>query len=85
TGETMTVSVPWSGRLGLTPAPSGIYRVRLHATVRGDPHEAIEQDWAIAVGAPPTPTMPAFAPLARPFAPAAVPAPGALPYTVYLG
>lgn len=85
TGEAMTVSVPWSGRLGLTLAPSGIYKVRLHATVRGDYHEAHEQDWEIAVGAPRAPAMPAFAPLPRPFEPAAVPAPGALPYTVYLG
>lgn len=85
TGEAMTVAVPWSGRLGLSPAPGGIYRVRLRATVRGDAHEEVEQDWEIAVGAPPLPAMPAFSPLARAFAPAAAPAPGALPYTVYLG
>lgn len=84
-GETMTVAVPWSGRLGARPAPSGIYRVRLHAAVRGDAHDTIEQEWEIAVGAPREPAMPAFAPLARPFEPAAAPAPGALPYTVYLG
>ncbi|MGF6272168.1 hypothetical protein ABIB38_000510 [Massilia sp. UYP11] len=85
TGEAMTVAVPWSGRLGLAPAPSGIYRVRLRATMRGDAHEEAEQDWEIAVGAPPLPAMPAFAPLPRAFQAAAVPAPGALPYTVYLG
>ena len=85
TGQTLTVAVPWSGRLGSKPAPGGIYRVRLHATVRGHLHEAIEQEWEIAVGAPRAPAMPAFAPLPRAFEPAAAPAPGALPYTVYLG
>jgi hypothetical protein len=84
-GDDMTVAVPWSGRLGLSPAPGGIYRVRLRATVRGDAHEEIEQDWEIAVGAPPLPAMPAFSPLPRAFEPAAVAAPGAPPYTVYLG
>ena len=76
TGDEMTVAVPWSGRLGLSPAPSGIYRVRLRATVRGDAHEEIEQDWEIAVGAPLLPAMPAFSPLPRAFEPAAVAAPG---------
>jgi len=88
TGETTTVTVPWSGRLGRGLAPAGIYKVRLHATVRGDDHaahEEHEQEWEIAVGTPRAPAMPAFSPLPRPFAPAAVPAPGALPYTVYLG
>lgn len=84
-GDEITVAVPWSGRLGRSVAPSGIYRVRLHASVRGDAHEAVEQDWQIAVGAPQPPAMPAFSPLPRAFAPAAVPAPNALPYTVYLG
>lgn len=84
-GEAMTVAVPWSGRLGARPAPSGIYRVRLHAALRGDAHDTIGQEWEIAVGAPREPAMPAFAPLARPFEPDAAPAPGALPYTVYLG
>jgi len=91
TGEDITVAVPWSGRLGRRAAPDGIYRVRLRASVRGDAHfaheahEAVEQDWEIAVGAPRQPAMPAFAPLPRALAAAAAPAPGALPYTVYLG
>ena len=87
TGEAMTVAVPWSGRLGRGLAPAGIYKVRLHATLRGDDHghDVQEQEWEIAVGAPREPAMPAFSPLPRPFAPAAAPAPGALPYTVYLG
>ena len=88
TSEEMTVAVPWSGRLGRGMAPAGIYKVRLHATVRGDDHgmhDPHEQEWEIAVGAPQLPAMPAFSPLPRAFEPAAVPAPGALPYTVYLG
>ena len=88
TGEAMTVAVPWSGRLGRGLAPAGIYKVRLKATVRGAgraAHESHAQEWEIAVGAPREPAMPAFSPLRRAFAPAAAPAPGALPYTVYLG
>jgi hypothetical protein len=73
----------------------GVYRVRLHAVVQG---EAVDQDWDIAVGKLQTPAMPAFAPLLdghmqghmqepipRRAQPAAAPAPGALPYTVYYG
>lgn len=84
-GAPVTVAVPWSGRFGSAPAPDGIYTVRLRASVRGDAHEVHEQEWEIAVGAPTAPVMPAFSPLPRPFEPAAVAAPGALPYTVYLG
>jgi len=84
TGEEVSVPVPWSGRLGSAPAPNGIYRVRLHAVVRGEQH-GHEQEWDIAVGAPPTPPMPVFAALARPLMPAAVAAPEGLAYTVYLG
>lgn len=84
-GSAVTVSLPWSGRLGRDEAPAGVYRVRLQAAVREEPHERVEQDWEIAVGAPPAPALPRFAPLARPFMPAAVPAPDALPYTVWLG
>lgn len=92
-----TVSVPWSGRLGRAPAPAGIYRVRLHAAVRGAGHDAhrghgvhgahdpIVQEWEIAVGAAQPPAMPAFAPLSRAGMPAARPAADALPYTIYLG
>jgi len=87
-GATVTVALPWSGRLGAAPAPAGIYRVRLRASVRGAPHEPVEQveqDWEIAVGAPPAPPLPHFAPLPRSGDMRAVAAPGALPYTIYLG
>ena len=86
--ETVTVTLPWSGRLGAAPAPAGIYRVRLRASVRAAPHEPVEQveqDWEIAVGAPPAPPLPHFAPLPRSGEMRAVAAPGALPYTIYLG
>ncbi len=83
--DEITVPVPWSGRLGSAPAPSGIYRVRLRALVQGDAHDDVEQEWDIAVGAPPAIATPAFAPLPGAFMPSAAPAPGMLPYTVYLG
>ena len=87
-GAAVSVALPWSGRIGRRPAPPGIYRVRLHAVLRGDAHEALSQDWEIAVGAPPAAPMPRFAALPRaasaPAAPLA-PAPASLPYTVYLG
>jgi hypothetical protein len=85
TGDEITVAVPWSGRLGKQPAPDGIYRVRLHALVQRATHDAIDQEWEIAVGMPRALATPAFAPLPGAFMPGAVPAPGALPYTVYLG
>ena len=84
-GEAVTVPLPWSGRLGTAPAPSGIYRVRMRASVRGDAHEQVEQDWEIAVGRPAVPSLPLFAPLPRGLERGAVAAPEALPYTVYLG
>lgn len=87
-GEVVTVPLPWSGRLGKAPAPSGIYRVRLRASVRGEgdkQHEQVEQDWEIAVGQPAAPSLPLFAPLPRGLERGAVVAPEALPYTVYLG
>ncbi|WP_020653583.1 CehA/McbA family metallohydrolase [Massilia niastensis] len=85
-GPAVSVPVPWSGRIGRAPAPGGIYRVRLHAALRGEPHEVVEQDWEIAVGAPPAPRLPRFEPLPRATStPGAAPAPAALPYTVYLG
>ena len=83
TGDEITVTVPWSGRLGKQPAPDGIYRVRLHALVQHE--DAIDQEWEIAVGTPRALATPAFVPLPGAFMPGAAPAPGALPYTVYLG
>ncbi|MCS0629092.1 CehA/McbA family metallohydrolase [Telluria mixta] len=82
-GTPRDVAVRWSGILaGHRPAP-GIYRVRLHA-VSGS--ETADQAWDIAVGSVPAPALPAFSPLqtgrARMMA---MPAPGALPYTVYYG
>jgi len=84
-GDEITVTVPWSGRLGKQPAPDGIYRVRLHALVQRAEHDAISQEWEIAVGTPRGLATPAFAPLPGAFMPGAVPAAGALPYTVWLG
>lgn len=84
-GDEITVQVPWSGRLGRAPAPAGIYRVRLRAQVEGDAHGEVDQAWEIAVGTPRAVATPAFAPLPGAFMPSAAPAPGALPYTVYLG
>lgn len=85
TGDEITVAVPWSGRLGRQPAPDGIYRVRLRALVQRAPHDAIDQEWEIAVGTPRALATPAFAPLPGAFMAGAAPAPGALPYTVWLG
>jgi len=83
--DEIIVPVPWSGRLGDKPAPESIYRVRLRASVDGDAHAGIDQEWDISVGAPRALATPAFAPLPGAFMPSAAPAPGALPYTVYLG
>ena len=83
TGDEITVTVPWSGRLGKQPAPDGIYRVRLHALLQHE--DAIDQEWEIAVGTPRALATPAFAPLPGASTTATAPAPGALPYTVYLG
>ena len=82
-GTPRDIAVRWSGVLaGRNPAP-GIYRVRLHAASGG---ETADQAWDIAVGSVPAPALPAFSPLptgrARTLA---MPAPGALPYTVYYG
>ncbi|WP_371765312.1 CehA/McbA family metallohydrolase [Massilia sp.] len=82
-GTPRDVAVRWSGILaGRRPAP-GIYRVRLHAASGS---ETADQAWDIAVGSVPAPALPAFSPLptgrARMMA---MPAPGALPYTVYYG
>jgi hypothetical protein len=82
-GKPIDVGVRWTGVLaGRRPAP-GIYRVRLHAAAGSD---TADQAWDIAVGALPAPALAAFAPLATGHAHMlAVPAPGALPYTVYYG
>ncbi|MFJ1467592.1 CehA/McbA family metallohydrolase [Massilia orientalis] len=82
-GTPRDVAVRWSGILaGRRPTP-GIYRVRLHAASGS---ETADQAWDIAVGSVPAPALPAFSPLptgrARMMA---MPAPGALPYTVYYG
>jgi hypothetical protein len=85
-GESLSVPLAWSGRIGRRAAPPGIYRVRLHASLRGDAHEALTQSWEIVVGAPPAPAMPRFQALpGAASAPGAAPAPATLPYTVYLG
>ena len=87
-GQPADVPVRWQGSLAGRPAAPGIYRVRLHARVDG---EDVEQDWEIAVGKPPAPVLPSFAPLPAREAPlehratGLAPAPGALPYTVYYG
>jgi hypothetical protein len=90
TGQPRDVTVRWQGLLGgRAPAP-GIYRVRMRAVADdGSKDDSVEQSWEIAVGQPPAPLMPAFAPL--PTARAglaglnAAPAPSNLPYTVYYG
>jgi hypothetical protein len=88
-GAPVDVRVRWPGWVGKQPgkrppAP-GLYRVRLRAASGS---EEVEQSWDIAVGSPPAPALPAFAPLpGRRAVPAlqAAPAPGALPFTVYYG
>lgn len=84
----VTVPVAWDGRLGGVAAPAGLYRVRLRAGLIGDHEEPVVQDWQIAVGALPAQRTPRFAPLpgVREMTGQAgmAPAPGALPYTVYL-
>jgi hypothetical protein len=93
-GEPVSVPVRWSGRQGGKPLAPGVYRVRMRAANRDagapagtPPEEEVEQSWEIAVGQPPAPPMPRFAPL--PSSAAAVlqaaPAPASLPFTVYLG
>jgi len=92
-GEAASVQVAWDGRIKGTPAPAGLYRVRMRAVLRGVPHDehhdAVEQDWQIAVGAPPAQRTPRFTPLpgardAASTGAAAAPATASLPYTVYL-
>ncbi|QOY94846.1 CehA/McbA family metallohydrolase [Massilia sp. UMI-21] len=98
-GQDVAVQVAWDGRLKGRAAPAGLYRVRMRAILRGvpdgdgqDDDHAVEQDWQIAVGAPPAPRMPRFAPLpgmreldANGATAGMAPATASLPYTVYLG
>ena len=93
-GAASSARVAWDGRIKGKSAPAGLYRVRMRAVLRGVPHgdhdEAVEQDWQIAVGAPPGQRMPRFAPLpgvrdaAAARAAGMAPATASLPYTVYL-
>ena len=85
---------------GAAPAPAGMYRVRLQAWSRAAaavaarvrapaaPDAVVLQQWDIAVGRIDAPPMPAFRALPMAGAGAdlnAAPAPGTLPYAVYLG
>ncbi|MFC5512427.1 CehA/McbA family metallohydrolase [Massilia jejuensis] len=86
-----SVGVPWSGRAAGKLA-AGLYGVRLRAASRDAASSAPsldvhEQTWQIQVGLVPTPALPRFAPLpvGRLATPGALPAPAALPFTVYLG
>ena len=82
--DPVDVDVRWDGRIGGDAAQAGIYRVRLVAAVGAG--ERVEQSWEIAVGRATVPAMPAFHALARRSdARAMAPAPGALPFDVYLG
>lgn len=96
-GEAASIQVAWDGRIKGAPAAAGLYRVRMRALLRGVPHEAghgghhdaVEQEWQIAVGALIRQRMPRFAPLpgareAAAAGAAAAPATASLPYTVYL-
>lgn len=94
--EAASVQVAWDGRLNGRPAARGLYRARMRAVLRGVPaeagygghHDAVEQDWQIAVGAPAGQRMPRFAPLPggrdAGGGTAMAPATASLPYTVYL-
>jgi len=82
-GHPVDVPVRWRGRVANRRPASGVYQVRLRAAAGS---EEVEQSWDIAVGSPPAPALPAFAPLpGRHGVLHAAPAPGALPYTVYYG
>jgi hypothetical protein len=82
-GKPIDVTVRWTGSVAGRRSAPGVYRVRLVAA-SGD--ETADQAWDISVGALPAPALPAFAALATGHAHSmAVPAPGALPYTVYYG
>jgi hypothetical protein len=92
-GSPVTVRVAWAGRPGTRALPNGLYRVRMLASTRDanaapDARaESVEQSWEIAVGPVQSPRIPRFQGLPRAQAAQsrAIPAPGSLPYTVYLG
>jgi len=86
------VTVAWDGRIKGKRAPAGMYRVRMQAGLRGDPHDdhdAHVQEWQIVVGKPVEQRTPRFIPLPGvrdlPGRVGMAPATGGLPYTVYLG
>jgi hypothetical protein len=82
-GRPVDVPVRWQGRIAKRAPAPGVYKLRLRAAAAG---EEVEQSWDIAVGSPPPPMLPAFAPLPdRRTVLKAAPAAGALPYTVYYG
>jgi hypothetical protein len=85
----ISLQVQWDGRIKGAPARQGIYQARMRASVRGaPPADAVEQSWDVEVGQVATPPMPRFDALptgGRARQPHAAPAPGALPYTVFLG
>ncbi|MEN3276311.1 MAG: hypothetical protein V7631_2101 [Massilia sp.] len=86
----VSVAIRWpetdAGKLA-----AGVYQVRLRAGSRDAASSAPsadvhEQAWQTEIGPQVAPRLPRFAPLPAGRAPlAAAPAPGALPYTVYLG
>lgn len=86
----VTETLAWDGRVKGKPLASGVYAVRMRASVRGEPPEdAVEQTWNVEVGPVKAPHMPRFEPLpsahAGLLAPHAAPSTAALPYTVYYG
>jgi hypothetical protein len=85
----VTESVTWDGRVNGKRLGAGVYTARMRASVRGAPSdEAVEQTWEVEVGPVLPPPMPHAAPLPSPHPVAranALPAPAALPYTVYYG
>jgi hypothetical protein len=85
----VNVAVRWDGRIGEAVTPPGIYRVVLKASARDagsvpTDSDIVEQSWAIAVGPVTAPTLPALR-TSSPHGAELAAAPGALPYTVYLG
>ena len=95
--DPVSVGVRWDGRIAAALAPAGIYRVRMQAWSRdaptpgaaasgpAAPDDVIEQQWDIAVGRIAAPVVPAFRALPRSGDASVAPAPGSLPYSVYLG
>ncbi len=85
----VTEMIAWDGRVKGRPPASGVYTVRMRASVRGDPPEdAVEQAWNVEVGPVKAPSMPRFELLPSAhavLAPRAAPSAAALPYAVYYG